>query len=1421
MGMEQAIRNKLRSVVTQCRKRLEDAAARELEGRFSIYIGPNKDRVIIADEAGLSHLTEEDRAYRKDLLDHFEHIKALGYKDREALAQLIREIAFTHLNRLCAYKMMEARRVYVGGQRFREAVSRGINSKGVKFYLADHPEDERLFNTGHQDLAYRHFLDWLGGLLSDEIGVLFSPADPANRLYPPQRVLDEVLNLLNEAELADSWAQDETIGWVYQYFTPKELRDQARKESAAPRNSYELAFRNQFFTPRYVVEFLTDNTLGRIWYDMRQGDTQLKERCRYLVRRPLEIFLAEGEEPPRETTLTQDDLSQEELLRQPVYITHRSKKDPRELKILDPACGSGHFVLYCFDLLQIIYEEAYTDADLGPALQKDYPDLTAFRQAVPGLILKHNLHGIDIDLRATQIAALVLWLRCQRAYQEMGLEKSRPKITRSNIVCAEPMPGEKEMLREFVSGLQPKVLGQLVEVVFDKMKLAGEAGSLLKIEEEIRDAVDQAKRQWSVEPPVEQLTLFAMDAPKQERLRFDLSGLTDDQFFEQAEARVIEALKSYAEYAGAGNRFQRLLFTDDVVQGFAFIDLCRQRFDVVLMNPPFGDASIPSKPYIQEIYGDTKGDVYKSFVECFQDRLIPSGMLGMISSRTGFFLGQSTDWRRRIVLRLFRPLYLADFGSGVLDAMVETAAYVLRTLDESEDEQLTLSLLPDLLNIPTDRNHCFSIAKYQQQHGLKRHQAIGEINRLLDSRFITEVPGHFRRFQVNSGNIKQAPQPKSASLPDLICFRLTIEQDKGETLYREIQALHNSSGKKTFVINPVSFEDVPGAPFAYWVSNRIRKLFKELRPFEGEGRTVRVGLQTSDDFRFVRAWWEVPAQQICPPEAHPTEWVAPYCVVGYRWFPFAKGGEYSPYYADLHLVVNWEQGGEDIRNFDQAFIRNENFYFQPGLTWAYRTHRLCLQELPSCVIISVRGSGVFADSTTLQAWLSLGNSLALDFLVKIAMGRGGHPQFDQGDLKLMPYPRANKNQLEALIRLGTQCLTLEKTIATSCEVSMCGVLPALFQVTGMSLADRIANWKTRIAEVEREETEVQKQIDEIVYQLYGIEGDDRQAIEEFVGSRQQQVLDEEPFKDNRENEEIDAGEVKQPLDDKLLAADMLSYAAGCIFGRWDVRFATGERAPPELPDPFAPLPVCSPGMLQGPDGLPVKEAPEGYPLRIDGDGIMVDDPDHSDDIVRRVREVLEVIWQDRAEAIEKEACEILGVKDLRDYFRRPGKGGFWDDHIARYSKSRRKAPIYWLLQSSRKNYALWIYYHRLDNDILFKALLYYVEPKVRLEESRLESLRSQRTAAGETSKGVKVLDKEIERQEDFLSELRDFEEKLRRAANLHLEPDLNDGVVLNIAPLHELVPWKEAKRYWEELRQGEYEWSSIGKQLRRKGLVSE
>jgi hypothetical protein len=649
--MDKRLRDKLRSAVTQTRKLLEENIGEILEGRYGIH----RSGMVEGDE-NFVHLPQEERNYRRDLVAHLEHIKSFGFGPKEAVEQFIREISFTHLNRLVAFKMMEARGL------IREAVSRGLKSQGFFFYLADHPQEEDLYNAGQKELAYRHFLLWLAQRYQEEIPALFSPHDPANRVFPSHRVLEEVLELINDPELAEVWGEDETIGWVYQYFTPKEMREKARKESPAPRNSYELAFRNQFYTPRYVVEFLTDNTLGRIWYEMRRGETVLKERCRYLIWQPNEDFLNSGETPSSDAGK--------------VYVPHRPKKDPREFKILDPACGSGHFLLYAFDLLQAIYEEAYDDPDLGPKLRKDYPDREAFRREVPKLILERNLYGIDIDPRAGQIAALALWLRAQRAYQEMGLKpEERPKITRSHIVVAEPMPGETELLKEFVATLHPPALASLVKAVFHKMELASEAGSLLKIEQEIRDAIEAAREQWE-----EETKALFREAIRKRNVReesFDVSA-TEESFWRQAETRVLDALREYAERFTNHRGYLRKLFAEDAARGFAFIDVCRNQYDVVLMNPPFGEASKPSKAYIEKAYPRTKNDLYAAFVERGLEWLVPHGRLGAITSRTGFFLSSFRKWREEILLGEANLVALADLGYGVLDtAMVETAAYCL------------------------------------------------------------------------------------------------------------------------------------------------------------------------------------------------------------------------------------------------------------------------------------------------------------------------------------------------------------------------------------------------------------------------------------------------------------------------------------------------------------------------------------------------------------------------------------------------------------------------------------------------------------------------------------------------------------------------------------------------------------------------
>jgi hypothetical protein len=459
------------------------------------------------------------------------------------------------------------------------------------------------------------------------------------------------------------------------------------------------------------------------------------------------------------------------------------------------------------------------------------------------------------------------------------------------------------------------------------------------------------------------------------------------------------------------------------------------------------------------------------------------------------------------------------------------------------------------------------------------------------------------------------------------------------------------------------------------------------------------------------------------------------------------------------------------------------------------------------------------------------NSAPFDFLIGLFAGKVGGVQYEVGLINKVPVPSLSGSIPDEIGTLAGTCFDLARKLQRSKETHHAFVTPPLLHATGESILQKLKTINDEQVAQRLELAKLHAEIDRLAYALYELGEDDRQLIEAWKGGG---TSISEGNGDSATDEEVDAEQAEE--DEGITGLEqvraVMSYTLGCSFGRWDVRFATGENRQETWPGPFDSLPFCPPGSLTASEEVSNGQLPDGYPLQIDIDGIVPDDPDHSDDIVRRVREVLEVIWKDRAEAIEKEACEFLGVKELRDYFRKPGKGGFWDDHVSRYSKSRRKAPIYWLLQSSKKNYALWLYYHRLDKDMLFKARQNYVEPKIRLEQSRLDSLRSQKTALGAAAKGAKKIDKDIERQEALLVELKDFAERLERAAKLNFgnpeklnsevvyDPDLNDGVVLTIAPLWELVPWKEAKNYWEELLEGKYEWSSMGKLLRKKGLVN-
>lgn len=625
MAFDQTTRNRLQRFVNDARGVLEEEFTRQLQNDFGL--DPNAGAV--AELASLRHINDAQRETARILRDTLAHYTASGDMNAmQGLDRIVREQAFTVLNRLAALRMAEARGLLV------ESVGNGFQAKGFQLYA-------RLAGTGLGETgdAYRVYLFSVFDELAQDLPGLFDRYSPQGRLFPREAALLQVLNLINDADIAPLWSEDETIGWIYQYFNSKEERKAMRDASQAPRNSRELAVRNQFFTPRYVVEFLVDNTLGRLWFNATGGQTDLRDRCQYLLVKPDEV-------PQAVTKL----------------------RDPRTLKLLDPACGSMHFGLYAFDLFVEIYREAWAwEQQHGPGsldvstqpqaalkpLSQTYEDEAAFLRDVPRLIIEHNIYGVDIDPRAAQIASLALWLRAQRAWHDTGVKaKDRPLIGRGHVVAATAPPAEKA-LREQFSATLDHLDAELFTRTLQLLKGVPEMGVLLQVERELPQLIKAVFGEHG--------SLFKE---------------ADIEQWLKAETRLRQALTDFAQAAQAS--YQGRLFAHDALEGLRLIDLCREVFDVVVMNPPFGALAANTKDQLVKAYPRSKNDLLAIMVERGLELLRSGGRIGAITSRTCFFLSSFQKWREQVVLSVGRPEAMADLGFGVMDdAMVEAAAYVL------------------------------------------------------------------------------------------------------------------------------------------------------------------------------------------------------------------------------------------------------------------------------------------------------------------------------------------------------------------------------------------------------------------------------------------------------------------------------------------------------------------------------------------------------------------------------------------------------------------------------------------------------------------------------------------------------------------------------------------------------------------------
>lgn len=553
-----------------------------------------------------------------------------------------------------------------------------------------------------------------------------------------------------------------------------------------------------------------------------------------------------------------------------------------------------------------------------------------------------------------------------------------------------------------------------------------------------------------------------------------------------------------------------------------------------------------------------------------------------------------------------------------------------------------------------------------------------------------------------------------------------------------------------------NFARLPSTSISYWAPESAIAAFDSMPALENESRIARSTNDSGDDMRFVRASWEVEE--------------ATFSFV--EWKPLCKGGEFSRYYSDVHLKICWNKRRGTYLGFVGSKHRplekpaSVDLFLRPGLTWSRRTAlRLSMRAMPAGCLFAQKGPAIFCDRddpVELLATLAVTNSTAFYYFVDFQLGAANAGRaYDMGVIQRTPFPELAATDASQLAKLARQAWSAKRMIDTVNETSRWFMLPAeMFERLKLGT----------LSSFEGQLDDAHQEIEKLVFDLYGFTEEDRKSV--IAGGIASSVAEDE-IADEVEEPDDDGGATTVDRTDALL-----SWTVGVAFGRFDWRLATGEREAPPEPDPFDPLPAKSPGML--PDGAEPFHAHSG---------ILVDDQGHPHDLARLIEEVLARV-------------DAPVPADVRRWLQRD----FFPLHLKQYSKSRRKAPIYWPISTSSGSYTLWLYYLSLTSQTLYTAVNDFVEPKLKQVSRDAVTLRDKGAARSRDD------EKAYEALQAFELELIELRDTLLLIAPTY-RPNHDDGVQITAAPLWQLFrhkPWQKLlKDTWAKLEKGDYDWAHL------------
>lgn len=569
---------------------------------------------------------------------------------------------------------------------------------------------------------------------------------------------------------------------------------------------------------------------------------------------------------------------------------------------------------------------------------------------------------------------------------------------------------------------------------------------------------------------------------------------------------------------------------------------------------------------------------------------------------------------------------------------------------------------------------------------------------------------------------KHSPSPESVGI-----YRRLFDSHVDVRAPEKIRGLFLDHDYNRFAVSQLEFKKIPGSPLAYWPTIEARAAFQHGKSL-GEIADIGKGFDTGDNERFLRLWYEVGK-------------------LGDRWKPCQKGGAYRKWYGNNDFVADWNNDGQDLRDFPKSNLRNAHNYFRSGASWTrVSSGSTAFRYFPEGQLFESTGPCLFPSGAPTEATTAFLNSkVTFEFLKILAPML----DFQSGHISKLPWITSEEISLDSE-EIGRAAIGLARADWDAYEVSWgfntLPLLSANYRAKTLESTYGLlrAQWRSTANEMQRLEEENNR----IFINAYGLQDELSSEV----------PMDEITLTCNpayRYGVKISEDErEKRLLADTM--TEFLSYSVGCMFGRYSldkpglVLANQGET----LADYLAQVP--EPSFMPDEDNV--------IPI--------LDDTWFTDDIVERFHDFLRLTFGEEHFQENLTFIESALGKPLRKYFVRD----FYKDHVKRY----KKRPIYWLFSSPKGSFNALIYMHRYRSDTVSVILNDYLREFRTKLAARVQQLEEIEASASSSASDKTAALKEISKLRATIAELEDWERKvLLPLASEKIEIDLDDGVKAN------------------------------------------